>query len=421
MPVKRKLEDRLPESAAFAMIGGGRRSFMGAIHRAAAAKVAGLHLAAGAFSSSYDESKACAAEFGVPEDMAFWNYRKMLRKFATLPPSRRIAFVSAVLPNALHYPAAMSALDSGVPILVEKPFSCNLDEAANLEWKQRKCGVPLRVAMPYRAYSMLRTAREMIASGELGTLRRFAFSFLSSWMARRIENQGSRGALWRTDVHLNGPGGVVTESIPHMQHVLEWRTGLEISEVAADPAVTVPGRILPDECNTLVRTVQGVHGVFISSRVAIGHREGLAFEISGEKGSLRWRQSMPAEMRFERDDGTSKTFTDGTASGVTTAFEAPFGDNAAFIDALSAVYLQFARELVAGLAVKPEERIGLDAKEGLRSSAVTDAVVRSIASALPAIAAGESSILTTSREIFAPRDDSTALKWTKVFTPSIRL
>lgn len=411
---------RLPEPALYAMIGGGADSFAGPIHRAAAAKVEGLRLGAGAFSASAAGSTACGAANGVPEDMVFGNYRKMLRKCAALPPGRRISFVSILLPCALHYPAAMTALDAGIPALVEKPFACTPDEAANLAWKQKQSGVPLQVAMPYRAYSMLRTAKGLIDSGELGELRSFRFSFCMAWMARRIENHGSRAALWRTDVHLNGGGGVVMECTPHLQHVAEWLTGLEISEVAADGRAVVPGRILPDECNVLVRTSAGARGTFAMSRTAIGRKEGLAFEISGEKAAIFWKQSEPADMRLERLDGTAHTLTDATASGASVAFEAPFGANAAFIDALSAVYAQFAAELVAGRRFSPEERIGLSPEEGVRSVAVTDAVLRSIAPSLPPVAAGESSVLSTSREIYAQRNDSAALKWTKVENPGIR-
>ena len=414
MQAAREYGIRLPEPADFVMIGGGKRSFMGPVHRAAAAKVAGLRLAGGAFSTSLEESKELAAEYGIPPDMVFWNYRKLLKKCSMMPPGRRVSFVSVATPNSLHYPAAMSALDSGIPVLMEKPFACTLDEARNLAWKQEKTGVPLCVAMPYRAYSMLRTAKGMADSGEIGEVRRFSMSFRSPWMARRIENAGNRGALWRTDAHMNGGGGIIMECAPHLQHVLEWISGLHISEVAADGYPVVPGRILPDECNVLVRTAEGARGVFLMSRVAIGHREGLAFEIAGDRGALTWRQDEPAAMRLERLDGASHTLTDATPSGVTTSFETPFGANAAFIEALAAVYAQFAAEVAAGRRAAPEERIGLSAAEGVRSAEVTDAILRSVAPSLPAIAAGESSVLSTSREIFAAREDSKSLKWTKV-------
>ena len=411
---------RLPETVRYAMIGGGAGSFMGPVHRAAAGKIQGLELAAGAFSPSAQSAAECGAELGLPADMVFANYRKLLRKCAALPPAKRISFVSVLTPNALHYPVAMAALDAGMPVLTEKPFACTPDEAANLVWKQRQTGVPLLTAMPYRAYSMLRTAKGMIDAGELGELRRFDFSFRTQWMAQRVENRGNRSALWRTDVHLNGGGGVVTECTAHLQHAFEWLSGLEISEVAADGFPAVPGRILPDECNVLARTASGARGTFSMSRAAIGHREGLAFEISGDKAALRWRQSDPATMRLERADGTSHSLTDATASGVTAHPDAPFGANAAFIDALSAAYAQFAAELSTGRKPSPEERIGLTPEEGLRSVAVSDAVLRSVASSLPPIAAGESSVLSTSREIYARRDDSAAPKWTKVEMPQLR-
>ena len=116
----------------------------------------------------------------------------------------------------------MTAMDSGVPILGEKPFTSNLDEAANLVRKQRATKVPYRIAMVYPAYSQLVKAKELLKKGIIGTIRRFYFSMQSGWMARRVENQGNTQALWRVDGKRNGVGGVLNDCGGNCQFVGQY-------------------------------------------------------------------------------------------------------------------------------------------------------------------------------------------------------
>lgn len=380
------------EPIEIAMIGGGKDSFMGPVHRAAIAKAGGFRLVAGAFGSSRQSSYDTGEALGLAGRSVYGHYRDFFRHQQTLPPARRVAFAAAVLPNTMHYPVAMLAMDSGIPVLGEKPFTCNLDEATNLCRKQHATGVPYRIAMVYPAYTMLAEARRLVHEGTLGTLRRFVFTYTLGWMARRVENLGNRQALWRVDEHRNGPAGVVTDLGCHCQFACEWLTGLRISEVAADGHPAVPGRLMPDDCAVLVRTESGPHGTFLLSQVATGHREGLAFELTGDKAALRWCQSEPARLVLTDLAGSEKLFTDASASGIGTDTDRPFGDNAAYIAALADVYCNFAAELVGKEKGTRHGFAGLTPAEGLRSVAFTDAIVRSLAASSSHTAEGRSSV-----------------------------
>ena len=276
------------------MIGGGLDSFMGGVHRAAQGKAGCFQLVRGAFGESRSSSFACQKAYGLGARDVFGGYREFLRHEAKRPPEERVVFVASVVPNVMHYPVAMTAMEAGIPILGEKPFVVNMDEATNLLRKQRQTGVPYRIAMVYPAYSMLVKARKLIQRGELGILRRFFFSMQSGWMARRRENEGCRQALWRTDFRRNGLGGVVTEAAGDCQFTLEWLTGLRIESVCAAGRPAVPGRLIPDDATVLVRTAQGLAGVFMLSQVATGHHEGLTFEITGDQGRSTGSSASPA-------------------------------------------------------------------------------------------------------------------------------
>ena len=363
------------------MIGGGLSSFMGPVHLAAIEKAKCLRLVRGAFGESRQASYDCQKPYGLGPKDVYGAYREFLRHEAKRAKEARVQFVTAVLPHMMHYPVAMTAMDAGIPVLGSKPFTVNLDEATNLARKQKFTGVPYRIAMVYPAYSMLVKARRMIQQGELGILRRFVFSMQSGWMARRLENQGSRQALWRVDFRRAGHGGVVTECACDCQFTLEWLTGLRISEVCVSGRPTVPGRLIPDDATALVRTEQGLAGTFLMSQIATGHHEGLEFEITGDKAAMRWRQSDPGHLRIIDVEGHERVIKDASASGEDSAWDKPYGANDAYIEALSRVYREF-YEFLQGRQKKvraADDRIlGITLEEGLRSVVVTDAMIRSM-------------------------------------------
>ncbi len=384
------------------MVGGSMKSFMGDIHRAAIKKVGNLKIVGGSFGTSKQASYDFIKPLGLNVDDLFPSYRDFLRRERQRKGDQKLLFVSAILPNTMHYPIAMTAMDSGVPILGEKPFTSNLDEAANLVRKQRATKVPYRIAMVYPAYSQLVRAKTLLSKGTIGTLRRFYLTMQSGWMARRVENQGNTHALWRVDGKRNGVGGVLNDCGCHCQFVLEWLTGFEITEVCVGAHACVPGRLIPDDATVLVRTKQGIGGTFMVSQIATGHNEGLTVEITGDKGALIWRQCDPGRLVIIDNAGKRKEMKDDTPSGESPFEEKPYGANEAYIEALARVYAEFAESLQGKkkkARSKDQHILGMTAEEGLRSVAVTAAMERSVQ--------------------FVPPDASPAVKWQPVVMPQL--
>ncbi len=386
------------------MVGGGMKSFMGGVHREAIAKLGSLKIVGGSFGMSKQSSYDFIKPLGLNVDDLFPSYRDFFRRQKTLKGGDRILFASAIVPNTMHYPIAMTAMDCGIPLLGEKPFTSNLDEAANLVRKQRSTKVPYRVAMVYPAYPQLEKARELLKDGAIGTLRRFQVSMQSGWMALRVENHGNAHALWRVDGKRNGVGGVLNDCGCHCQFVLEWLTGLEISEVCVGAHACVPGRLIPDDATVLVRTKQGVGGTFIMSQIATGHNEGLSFEMTGDKGAMLWRQCDPGLLTVVGNDGKRKELRIDSPSGDSGFAEVPYGANAAYVEALSRVYADFAESLAAKPARRSRAKssggvLGMTAEEGMRSVAVVTAMEKSVQ--------------------FVPQDAPPPIKWQPVVMPRL--
>lgn len=364
------------------MVGGGLASFMGPVHRKAIEKTKSLQIVCGAFGSTRQSSYDCQDPYGLDVRSVYGSYRDMLRKQARLPKEERLCFVTTVLPNTMHYPVAMMAMDCGVPVLAEKPFTCNIDEAANLARKAKTTGVPYRIAMVYPAYSMLLKARKLFRDGVLGRVRRFHVSMQLGWMAGRVELENNRQAMWRTDARRNGFGGVINDASCCCQFVIEGITGYRITDVCANARPCVPGRLIPDDATVMVRTDQGIDGVFLMSQIAAGHREGLALEITGDNGAMRWRECEPGKLILVSNNGEEKVLTDNTAPGALGGVDTPFVAGDAYVEALARVYQDFADTLTGrtrrSRTADNNRILGMTIEEGLRTVAVSEAIIKSI-------------------------------------------
>ena len=148
------------------MIGGGKGSFMGKVHRTASGIDGLIELVCGAFSSKAETAKLSGEELFLPEDRVYLSFEEMIEKEKSLPADKRMDFVSIVTPNHLHFPPAMMALENGFHVVVEKPMTFSLEEAKKTSTKGRRNRV---VVMPY---SYLFRISDGKAGKKYGTKRR---------------------------------------------------------------------------------------------------------------------------------------------------------------------------------------------------------------------------------------------------------
>ena len=71
------------------MVGGGRDSFIGAVHHKGATMDGDVELVAGALSSTPEKAKLSARDLHIPEDRAYGTWQEMLEKEYALPEEER--------------------------------------------------------------------------------------------------------------------------------------------------------------------------------------------------------------------------------------------------------------------------------------------------------------------------------------------
>jgi predicted dehydrogenase len=114
--------------------------------------------------ASRDEQRAkkVAAEFGIS---------KTYPSYETLLADPEIEVIYNSLPNHLHAPLTIKALEAGKHVLCEKPIALNAEQARQIEAAQAKRGLLVAEAFMVRFHPQWRRAREIVSSGHLGEVR----------------------------------------------------------------------------------------------------------------------------------------------------------------------------------------------------------------------------------------------------------
>lgn len=330
------------------MVGGGPGAFIGPVHRMAAELDGRIEFVAGAFSQSPERSKAAAASYGIDPGRAYASYLEMIRAESLRPDS--VDFVAIATPNFLHLPVAEAALRAGFPVMSDKPATATYAEAISLEKAVKESGLPYGLTHTYAGYALVREARVLCASGQLGRIRKVAVEYLQGWLSQPIEATGQKQAAWRSDPALNGPGGCIGDIGVHAFHLLEYVTGLQVTELNASLLSVVEGRRLDDDCTAILRLNNGAGGSLMASQVAAGEANGLRLRVYGEAGSLDWRQEDPNRLRVKWLDRPEEIrhaagcYLSSEARAVTRL---PGGHPEGYIEAFAVLYREFADALHA--------------------------------------------------------------------------
>ncbi len=337
------------------MIGGGRGAFIGAVHRIAANIDGQIELVAGAFSSDPEKSKASGADLFLDPARVYGSFEELVKKEAALPADQRIDFVAIVTPNHVHFPAAKAALEHGFHVLSDKPATFDLAEAKALAALVKKTGLLYGLTHNYTGYPLVKEAREMIAAGKLGKIRKVVVEYPQGWLATRIEASGQKQAAWRTDPKKSGAAGCIGDIGTHAENLAEYITGLQISELAADLTTFVKGRKLDDDGNILLRFKGGAKGVLHSSQISVGEENNLNIRVYGEKGGIEWHQPEPNTMLVKWIDQPMQVFR--TANGylgkaAAAATRVPPAHPEGYLEAFANIYKNFANAIRARIEKK---------------------------------------------------------------------
>ena len=114
-------------------------------------------------SLSLKKAKALATKLRIP---------KMFGSYEELLDCAEIDAVYIPLPNYLHVPWSIKALEAGKHVLCEKPIALSATEAQKLlDSSQKHPKLKIMEAFMYRHHPQWQKARDLVASGEIGSLQ----------------------------------------------------------------------------------------------------------------------------------------------------------------------------------------------------------------------------------------------------------
>lgn len=165
-----------------------------------------------------DRAGALAREMGIPRVYA--NFTEMVGK-------EDLDAVTLGVPNALHAPMAIEALEAGLHVFCEKPLAISTEEGGAMLAAAQRSGRTLAMNMQQRTRPEYAGVRRLFAEGSLGEVRYVN----ARWFRRSgIPGFGS----WFTRRELAG-GGVLMDIGVHMLDVALWMLGFpEVSAVRGE-------------------------------------------------------------------------------------------------------------------------------------------------------------------------------------------
>jgi predicted dehydrogenase len=223
----------------------------------------------------------------------------------------------------------------------------------------------------------------MIASGDLGEIRRVVVEYPQGWLSTKLEDDAQKQASWRTDPLRSGLAGAMGDIGTHAENLAEYITGLQIKELCADLHTHVEGRLLDDDGSVLLRFSNGARGVLLASQISAGEENNLRIRVYGEKGGIDWSQMEPNSLivrSLDKPMQILRTGTGGMHPTVQAHTRIPAGHPEGYIEAFANIYRNFAKCVQARIEGRGVDPVYLDfptVKDGVRGMRFVECVVDS--------------------------------------------
>jgi predicted dehydrogenase len=214
-------------------------------------------------SREWTRASEWAKELGIPR--AFGSYDDMLH-------SGEISAVYNPLPNSMHAEWTVKALEAGLPVLCEKPFTLNATEAREVAAVAKRKNLPVAEAFMYRFHPLYDHVLDAIRSGSIGDVMaiRSAFTFrLPDRENIRWNGELGGGALMDLGCYCVSVSRLVAGCEPLRAAAVERRSGVDGTMIGV---LEFPNNILAHfECSfeqhgRSFAEIEGTEGVIILTR-----------------------------------------------------------------------------------------------------------------------------------------------------------
>jgi len=283
-----------------AVIGTG---YIGPVHIEALRRISGVKVEA-VVDTNIDLARGTAKRYNI--DKACEDYKEVLKDSS-------IDVIHNCTPNKYHYAITKEAMEAGKHVLSEKPLAMNRHEAAELLEIAEKKGIVHGIDFCYRYYPVVQDMAVRIRRGDLGDVRMASGTYYQDWLSNPTDFS------WRLVRSESGGSNITADLGSHWFDLVQFTTGLEVTEVIGDFANLVPVRKRPkrqvlafedvkdvetedfdveleDYSAVLFRLSNGAPGSFSTSQACAGRKSDTEFQVYGSKCSMAWNHKHSTEL-----------------------------------------------------------------------------------------------------------------------------
>ena len=357
--------------------------FIGNAHVEALRRLGNIDVVAVADAVNWTEK---AEAIAVPH--SYSNYKDLI-------DNESLDAVHICTPNSTHFEIAMYAMEKGLAVMLEKPFTISVEEARKLCDYAESHGIVGGVNHSLRMNPMVMEMKALVKKGAIGN-RIYAVQggYLQDWLLYDTDWS------WRLDSKLSGKTRAFSDIGTHWIDMVENITGLRAVETLAEFSIVHPVRKKPvgtvqtfstsaaseytdfnvdteDWCSILFRFDNGAIGSANISQVTAGRKNQQIIEISGSVASLLWDNEKSNELWIgHRGEFNQIVVKDpGLAEPLAkSVISYPGGHVEGFPDTFKQQFKLFYE------AVEKKSTEGAEFalfKDGLREMIITDSVYRS--------------------------------------------
>ena len=234
---------------------------------------------------------------------AAYGFARATHDWQILVNDPKVEALIIATPQSTHRAAAEAAFTLGKPVFCEKPLGASLEDSRAMVAAAEASGCVNMVGFNYIRTPASQFARQLIAAGEIGEITWFRGEHTEDFYA-----DPQSPATWRTTGMSNGTMG---DLAPHMINgalALMGPVTRLIAEVETVHDERPGGTVTNDDhAQMMCRFENGAMGQMYFSRISTGRKMGYSYEISGNKGAIRFDQEDQNALWLYRAEGPEAT------------------------------------------------------------------------------------------------------------------
>jgi UDP-N-acetyl-2-amino-2-deoxyglucuronate dehydrogenase len=166
-------------------------------------------------SRSAAKAEATAGKFGA---RPYTDIAEMIQR-------ERVDIAVICTPHPAHREAAITAMQNGAHVMVEKPLAVTLKDCDAMIEMSNRTGLKLGMISQRRFYPSCRRIKDAIDAGKLGTPM-LGVVIMYGWRDEKYYSSDPWRGKWKEE-----GGGVLVNQAPHQLDLLQWYMGSEFEEL----------------------------------------------------------------------------------------------------------------------------------------------------------------------------------------------